>query len=51
LLLDFRTTRPRGGCREQRPTAREYQRVVLDATAALIEAGVLVLEPAATRSE
>jgi hypothetical protein len=29
----------------------EYQRVVLDATATLIEAGVLVLEPAAETEE
>jgi hypothetical protein len=47
LLLDFAKSKERVGLAvgNDRLLA-EYQRVVLDATAALIEAGLLVLEPA-----
>ena len=48
LLLDFAKHKDRvGAAVSSDRLLAEYQRVVLDATAALIEGGVLVLEPAA----
>jgi hypothetical protein len=52
LLLDFAKNKDRvGAAVSSDRLLAEYQRVVLDATAALIEAGVLVLERAAETEE
>jgi hypothetical protein len=52
LLLDFANNKDRvGAAVSSDRLLGEYQRVVLDATAALIEAGLLVLERAAETEE
>jgi hypothetical protein len=52
LLLDFAKNKDRvGAAVSSDRLLGEYQRVVLDTTAALIEGGVLVLEPAAETEE
>jgi len=52
LLLDFANNKDRvGAAVSSDRLLAEYQRVVLDATAALVEGGVLVLEPAAETEE
>jgi hypothetical protein len=52
LLIDFASSKERvGAAVSSDRLLGEYQRVVLDATAALIESGKLVLEPARDTEE